>query len=128
MLSKLLLFIGLASAGLLFIILNITTPATAGAFGILAVFLLGYIATVVVVTFALLFIEKIIRKLAGEMKTARVQTHLTLKRAYYYASVIALAPVIFVSLQSVGGVGIYEVILVLFFVALGCVYITKRSR
>lgn len=128
MLTKLLITIGLASAGLLLVLLNVTTPATAGAFGILSVFLLGYIMVTVVTTFMLFFIEKIARKIVGGMKRGRTGAPFTLKKAYYYSSVIALAPVIFVSLQSVGGVGVYEVILVFILVGLGCLYIAKRTQ
>ena len=128
MLAKLLIIIGLASAGLLLVLLNITTPATAGAFGILAVFLLGYIVMTVIITFILFFAERILQKVTRELNIGRPTTSFSLKKAYYYSSVIALAPVIFVSLQSVGGVGIYEVILVMLLVGLGCLYISKRTR
>lgn len=127
MLAKLLIIIGLASAGLLLVLMNITTPVTAGAVGILAVFLLGYVIMTVVITFTVYLIEKLLRKTVGELSRNRTSTPFTLKKAYYYSSVVALAPVIFVSLQSVGGIGIYEVILVFLLVALGCLYIAKRT-
>jgi hypothetical protein len=128
MFVKILIFFGLASAGLLLLLLNVTTPATAGAFGIFGVFLLGYIVSTVVMTFAVAGTAMIVRRLVSEVRPSKpVLAKLELKKAYYYASVVALAPVIFVSLQSVGGVGVYEVLLVVLLVALGCLYISKRS-
>lgn len=128
MFTKLLIIIGLASAGLLLVLLNVTTPGTAGALGIMAVFLLGYSITTVLLTFALLLLEKVVRKVSNEIRPARGRTVLSVRKAYYYASVIALAPVIFVSMQSVGGVGIYEILLVALLVVLGCLYISRRTR
>lgn len=128
MLAKLLIIAGLASAGLLLLLLNITTPASAGALGILGVFLLSYIIVTSLMTFCVWFLEKLFRKLLSGLSITHRASSFTLKKAYYYASVIALAPVIILSLQSVGGAGIYEVLLVLFLVVLGCVYIAKRSR
>ena len=52
---------------------------------------------------------------------------LTIKRAYYYASVLGLAPVIIVGMLSVGAFGIYEFGLVVLLLSIGCVYITKRA-
>ncbi len=127
MFGKILFIVGIVAASLLLIVLTITTPATAGAFGILAVFLLGYIVTTVILTFVLWSIAKLTRKFMSEMKLRTLSWTLTMRKAYYYASVVALAPVILVSLQSIGGAGIYEVLLVGFFVALGCVYVAKRT-
>lgn len=128
MLAKLLIVVGLASAGLLLLLLNITTPATAGAFGILAVFLLSYIIVTVAMTFFLWFFERTLQRFMKGFGMLRTMQPFTLKKAYYYASVVALAPVIIMSLQSVGGAGVYEVLLVLLLVILGCIYIAKRSR
>lgn len=128
MFGKLLFIIGLAAAGLLLVILNVMTPASGGAFGILAVFLLAYVALLVAVTFGLWALSRVVRKVISEIKPGRAAEKLPLKKAYYYASVIALAPVILVSLQSVGGVGVYELGLVLLFVLLGCVYIARRTK
>ena len=50
----------------------------------------------------------------------------TFKRAYYYSTVLALAPVLLVGLQSVGAVSIYEICLVVLFEVIACVYVSKR--
>jgi len=51
---------------------------------------------------------------------------LTLKRSYYFSTIIAAAPIMLIGLQSVGSVNIYEVLLVVIFVFIGCLYISKR--
>jgi hypothetical protein len=51
---------------------------------------------------------------------------MSFRRAYYFSTVLAAAPVMLVGLQSVGAIGIYEFILVVVFEVIGCVYITKR--
>jgi hypothetical protein len=51
---------------------------------------------------------------------------LSFRRSYYYSTILAAAPVMLIGLQSVGSVGVYEVILILVFVVIGCVYVTKR--
>lgn len=128
MLAKLMMIIGLASAGLLLVLLNITTPATAGAFGMLAVFVLGYITLTVIITFTIVTGERLARKILSRVMRVTVKAPLTLKKAYYYSTVVAIAPVILISMQSVGGAGIYEVGLVALLVALGCLYVAKRTH
>lgn len=115
------------SAVLLTALLYVTTPTSAGAVGILAIFILAYAFTVSVVT---LFIYGISRLfvLASHLFTTRKPVQvLTLRRSYYYASVVALAPIIIVSMNSVGSFGIYELALVLVLIMIGCVYVTKRT-
>lgn len=127
MFARLLITVGLVSAGLLLIIFTTTTPSTGGAFGILSVFLLSYIVSLVLFTFLLWFTAFLIRKAGKRTRFIRKPYTLTLKNAYYYSSVIALGPVIMVSLQSVGGIGLYELILTALFIVLGCIYVSRRS-
>ena len=126
MLSKILIIPGLAAAGLLFVVFTTISPSSGGAPAILVVFLLSYVALVCALTFVLRYASVAIARLYKQAtgKTSRI---FSLKRSYYYSSVIALAPVIIVSLHSVGEVGAYEVGLIALFVFLGCVYVAKRS-
>jgi len=126
MLARLLILFGLASAGLLFIIMTSISPTSAGAFGILSVFILSYICILSCTTFILFAVSKFMHRLSRDVQGAHRNLSLNLKSAYYYSSVISLAPVIIISMQSVGGVGIYEMGLILLFVALGCVYVSRR--
>lgn len=120
MLARILSLVGLVSAGLLLILLTTTTPATVGAFGILAVFLLTYTVTLSVFTFAIWMLARLANKIGREMRLFHKPYSFTLKKSYYYSSVLALGPVIVISLQSVGGAGIYELGLVALFIFLGC--------
>lgn len=127
MLAKILIASGLVSAGLLLFILTTTTPSSAGAFGILGVFLFSYILILSIFTFLLWSISVFMDKFARRKEAARNSHKLTLKKSYYYSSIIAIGPVIIGGLQSVGGAGIYEIGLVFVFIALGCIYVARRS-
>ncbi len=127
MIGKLLVGVGVLSAIILSVILNSTTPATAGAFGILLVFIFTYLTTVSVLSFVVYGVSKGVSVVENKMMHKSQQSEMRLQRAYYFATILSLAPVIIMSLQSVGGVGIYELGLTLLFVALGCVYVTKRT-
>lgn len=116
-----------ASALVLAVLLHTTTPTSAGAVGILTIFILAYAFIVSVVTLFLYGISRLF-VLVSHLFTARKPLQqLTLRRSYYYASVISLAPIIIVSMNSVESFGIYELALVLMLVLIGCVYVTKRT-
>lgn len=127
MIGKILVIIGIASGVILSVIFNTTTPASAGAFGILAVFLLAYLLVMSIMTFTLYGISRIIAYGSKTFILRRPVETLPLQRAYYYATILSLAPIIIISMQSVGGVGVYELFLILLLVSLGCLYVTKRT-
>lgn len=127
MLGKILVVIGITSGVMLTVILNTTTPASAGAFGILSVFVFAYLLVVSCMTFTLYGISKVLVVMRKILSVHAQTESLRLQRAYYYATIVSLAPVIVISLQSVGGVGIYELGLILLLVLLGCIYVTKRT-
>lgn len=126
MLSKILTILGLAAAGLLFIVFTTTKPSS-GAAVILAVFLLGYITALCAFTFILRFVSIFLSGFYQRMGRTNAAAPLSLRKSYYYSSVIALAPIIIISLKSVGEVGVYELILIGLFVFLGCVYVARRA-
>ncbi|HMH70539.1 MAG TPA: hypothetical protein VK502_04010, partial [Candidatus Saccharimonadales bacterium] len=105
--------IGLSVAVLLFVVLLQTTaPATAGPLGILVVFILMYVLVLGALTFLLFGGSRVVSKFSSPLLAKKPLHPLTLRRSYYFSSVIALAPVMFLGMQSVGEVGIYAVILV----------------
>ena len=112
---------------LLSVLLQTTAPATIGPLGILIIFVLMYVSAVGMLTFLLVIINRLLARATVYASVKRPMQLLTLRKAYYFASVIALAPVMFIGMQSVGAVSIYEVLLVLVFVAISCIYIAKRS-
>lgn len=126
MLGKTIAIVGLVATGLLLIVLTMTTPPTAGAAGILAVFLLTYIVLLSLLTFGLWAVVKVVDKFGHNVHLIRSKHPLSLQKSYYYSTVLALGPIIIISLQSVGSVSIYELSLVVLFMALGCIYVSKR--
>jgi hypothetical protein len=127
MLGKFLVVVAILSGIALTIVLNTTTPASAGAFGILIVFILAYLLALSSLTFLLWGISRLVAYVMGIFITRRPVERLSLQRSYFYSTILALAPVIIISLQSVGGVGPYELGLIFLLVIIGCVYVTKRS-
>ena len=127
MLARLLITVGLVATGLLFILLTTTTPASAGAIGIFVVFLLGYVVTLCAVTFTLWALVALASKVGRNTRLWRKGRRISLRKSYYYSSVISLGPTIIISLQSVGGVGFYDLGLVAIFIFLGCVYVSRRA-
>jgi hypothetical protein len=115
------------SAVLLAVVLRTTQPATVGPLGILAVFVLMYVLVLGVATFLLFGASKVIYRISSLVTVKKPIHSLSLVRTYYFASVLALAPVMLIGMQSVGEVGIYDVLLVVIFVVIACIYISKRT-
>jgi hypothetical protein len=111
----------------LIILLQTTTPATIGPLGILIVFILMYVSVLCVLTFLLYVSSGVVGRLSSSVALKRPLQRLSLGKSYYFSSVIALAPVMLIGMQSVGEVSFYEVMLIILFVAISCVYIAKRT-
>jgi len=126
MLQKVIAFITIVSLCLLGLMLLTTTPATAGPFGLLVIFLTAYLASVGLISFFLYGISRVAVYALSGASLRRPPRVLPFRRAYYFASVLAAAPVMLVGLQSVGSIGWYEVLLVGLFVVIGCVYVSRR--
>lgn len=123
---KKLLFMGtvLALLGLV-VCLQAFAPSTAGPVVIISVLTLLYIVLVGLTTFLLYWGQAIIVKI----KYGRDGVHApSFTRSYYFASVIALAPLILLGMSSVGNVSLYNVSLVGIFLLLSCLYIAKMTR
>jgi hypothetical protein len=127
MLGRLVAVSSFVATFLLIVLLYATKPATIGPLGILIVFILMYVSVLGVLTFLLYGTSRIIHKVSASFTVKKPLPKLSLNKSYYFSSVVALAPVMFVAMQSVGEVGIYEVLLVALFVIIACVYIAKRT-
>ena len=112
---------------LLALLLQVSTPATIGPLGILIVFILMYVSALGVLTFLIYGISKVNARISRTVTVRRPLEALSLTRSYYFASVIALVPVMIIGMQSVGEVGPYEIFLVAAFTIIACVYIAKRT-
>jgi hypothetical protein len=128
MFAKIITIITLLALFLLLYFLTTVSVAEAGPGGILLVFLLLYVIFVGCFT-ALIrwsnWLTTQIRRWAKFVKKSPQQ--FTLQKSYYFASVVALAPVMLLAIGSVGRLGWYEIGLIVLFVAIGCFYIEKRS-
>lgn len=126
MLGKFLVAAALISGILVGLILTTTTPTSAGAIGILGIFVLSYIFLVSLLTFFIFGFSRFLSRFFVIFSKNTQATPVPLKKSYYYSSIIALAPVIILSMQSVNGVGGYEFGLICLLVVLGCLYVAKR--
>ena len=101
-------------------VLNITTPLESGPLVILVVFALLYVLIVSALSAALHLVAAII-------KMVRPQNGFSMRRGYYLISIIGLAPVLFVALNTLGQLDMLEIVLILLLVALGCFYVVRRT-
>lgn len=127
MLARFLIIIAIISGVIIAVILNTTTPASVGAFGILAVFILAYLILLSLMTFLVYGVSMSIAAGSKMIGIKQSSGRLSLQKAYYYATIIALAPIITISMQSIGGAGPYELALIGLFVVIGCLYVSKRT-
>lgn len=127
MLARVIVISFVTATMLLVILLQTTTPSTIGPLGILIVFILMYVSVLGVLTFLLFWGSRSLARLSRSMVTRRPVQPLSLGRAYYFSSVLALAPVMFVGMQSVGQVSVSDVFLIVLFTTMTCVYIAKRT-
>jgi hypothetical protein len=126
MLGKILSVGSVIAAVTLVFLLNQTTPNQAGPLGVLIIFFLMYVVALVGVTFAVHGGSRLIARFSASMTVKRPFRVVSLKQSYYFASIIALAPVMLIGMQSVSGINIYDILLVGFFVAIGVIYISRR--
>lgn len=128
MLKRIVAITTVLSLCLIFIILNTSVPTSIGPFGILSVFILAYLSSLGVVTYFLYAVSRLISHLSSAFTVKKPIGAINFRKSYYYSTVIAAAPILLIGLQSVGSIGAYEVILVMVFVIIGCIYITKRIQ
>lgn len=124
MLSRILAIITLVAFVLLSALLQSTSPSTVHPIGILFVFILFYLLALGVLTFFMFGLSKLLNKLRRKAQPAGKA--MTFREAYYFASVIALAPVLLVAMRSIGRGGVIDVVLVIAFEIVACFYVAKR--
>lgn len=128
MLPRIIATLSLASLCVLSLMLTFTSPATAGPFGLLTIFITAYLAFVGLISFFLFGMNRLIVMLASGVAARKPLKPMEFKRAYYYSTVLAAAPVMLIGLQSVRSIGGYEVILVVIFEVIACLYVSRRMR
>ncbi len=128
MLPRIIATISLASLCVLSAMLTFVSPADAGPFGLLVMFITAYLTFVGLISFFLFGANRLIILISSGMTLRKPVPRFEFKRAYYYSTVLAAAPVMLVGLQSVQAVGPYELALVVIFEVVACVYINRRIR
>jgi hypothetical protein len=123
MLTKVIAVITLAAFVLLSALLQSTTPSTIHPVGILVVLILFYLLAMGLLTFFMFGVSRLLSKILSASKNTQA---MTMKQAYYYGSVLALAPVLLVGMRSIGRGSTWDVILVMVFEIIACFYISKR--
>lgn len=128
MLPRVIATVSIASLCVLTMVLVFTSPSTTGPFGLLVLFISAYLTFVGLISFFLFGINRLIVMVAAGMTLRKPLRPMEFRRAYYFSTVLAAAPVMLIGLQSVQSVGIYEVLLVLIFEVIACLYISRRMR
>jgi hypothetical membrane protein len=72
--------------------------------------------------------NRLIVMVSSGMTARKPLRKMEFRRAYYFSTVLAAAPVMLIGLQSVQSIGVYEVILVLIFEVVACLYVSRRMR
>jgi uncharacterized membrane protein len=126
MIKTLVTITALSSVCLLAILLNVTTPLTAGPFGILVIFIFAYLTLIGFFTYFLRITSMVISRFSATFVPRKPIEELSFRRSYYYSTIVALGPIMLIGLLSVGSIGFYEIILIIIFITIGCLYVSKR--
>lgn len=126
MLPRVIATISLASLCVLSFMLTFTSPADAGPLGLLVIFIAAYLTFVGVISFFLFGMNRFFIMITTGMTLRKPITRFPFKRAYYFSTVLAAAPVMLIGLQSVQSIGFYEVLLVVIFEVVACLYVSRR--
>lgn len=128
MLPRIIATISLASMIVLAFVLTLTSPATAGPFGLLVLFISAYLSFVGVISFFLFGVNRLIIMVSQGMTVRKPLRPMAFRRAYYFSTVLAAAPVMIIGLLSVHSIGFYELVLVAIFEVVACIYISRQMK
>lgn len=112
--KRLIPVMSLLAAVILLLMLNFTTPAGVGPFGVLIFFAACYM---VVLGISLLLV-RIFTKLLGKQMT---------HKSYLYAAVIAFGPIMLLLIQSLGSLSVLTVSIVVILIFLVCFLISRND-
>lgn len=115
------LIVLVASLLALTFVFNTTTPTETGAVGVFLIFILFYIVSLTSTYIVLLVGKQILMKIPIKLWSSSSD-----RKLYYSASILAFVPVLFVAMQSVGGMELRDVLLLAAFVIVVLFYIVKR--
>lgn len=125
MLPKTVATISLVGFTVLMSLFALTTPATAGPFGLLMIFVSAYLTVLGLMSFFLFGANRAVVRVGKYFAVKKPLQKMTFKRSYYYSTVLAMAPLMLIGMQSIGSVGIYEFLLVVLFEVVACLYVSR---
>lgn len=128
MLPRVIATTSIASLCVLIMMLTFTSPSTTGPFGLLVLFITAYLTFLGAISFFLFGMNRLLIMVGTTMSVRKPLRPMQFRRAYYFSTVLAAAPVMLIGLQSVQSVGVYEILLVALFEVVACVYIGRRMR
>ena len=124
MLKRIAAFMTVCSIVGVLAIMQSSTPSHSSPLIILLVFLLLYMAACGVLTFLLYGVRlAVVRIGKGKLND---HTNTLFSRSIAYGSVLAFSPIILVAVQSIGGLKLYEIILVVVFEVVAIFYVYKQ--
>lgn len=118
--------IGMLSLIGVLLMLQLTTPSGVGLFGVLIVFILIYIFFGCLFYLLLSSLAKLLGKILPPGKWKVSMSSISDIKVYYFSSFLSLAPVILIGMNSIGTVGVTDIVLLVIFEVLGCLYIYRR--
>ena len=127
MLGKIIAASTIIAGILLIVMLQMTNPSTVGPLGLLAVFFLLYIVVLGATTELLWVGSHVFQAVGRRFTSKRPPGRLSLQRAYYFSTVLALGPIIALAMASIGSFGFYELVLIVIFLAVATLYVSRRS-
>lgn len=126
MAGRSLVIIGIIASLLLGIIVQQFNPTTAGPVGILAFFGLLYVIFLAIMTFAIFGASRVVSQFSRFLSLRQPILPISFLKAYYFATVVAFLPVMLLGVQSVGGLGVYDIILIALFGCISSFYVAKK--
>lgn len=126
MLPRIVATASLASLCLLSVLLTFTSPTSAGPLGLLVIFITAYLTFVGMISFFLFGMNRLVVGLVRGMAARKPLRPMSFRRAYYFSTVLAAAPVMLIGLQSVRPMSVYEIVLVVVFEIVACIYVSRR--
>ena len=111
----------------LMLFLQTTTPTKAGPAGVLVVFCLLYLSALGFLALSFFWLNRLLVRASRLLRLRRPIQKMRLLHAYYYASVLALAPLMLIGMASVGELGLREILLVAILSVIATVYIRIRT-
>ena len=123
--QRIIALIGLGALIVLGVVFSKTTPSDIPPVGLLVVFVAMYLVVLSVASFGLYGGSYVFSRVLHRLNALSIRP-LAFRSSYIYGSVLAIAPIMLIALQSVVEVKLLDVVLVVAFEGIACFYIWRR--